>query len=621
MKRNLCALLILLISIFLISCEKETKEPKTNENKTTTDNRKVDVSNKKLWEAESNVVVIKDNESELVEFALNEFEDIFSEATELKLTSLFESEVTVEEDNFYYFIGQTDALFQNDIDVSYKKLGDSGVVIKTIDNCVYMSGATDKGTLYSVYEFLNRSFDYEYYAEDEIYIGDGTDADWLIFDYEYKPSISNPCVMAGELNKNEELYYRYRFQNYYDTWMRDNDDVYYAHTYFKILPKSIYESTHPDFYSPDGMNLCLTRDPMIVDEFVKRCKEVLSIDKEHTYFMLGQEDNFEFCHCASCENRKAELGGFSSAVMMEFTNKVVKELNEWLKEEDPTRNVIFVTFAYNDTKTPPVTYNESTKNYEPIDDSLIAEDNLSVQFVINMCDYYAPYTANKNIVNALEGWSALSKNLTIWEYSTNFDNYMDCFDNWNSFNKNLDWLSSYGVNYIVEQSAYNTNTSAFSEMRLYCMSKLMWDSSLNMNELVDNFMFYYYQDAYEDVKNYFEAIYSHVDELVKEKGISVRSGGTECMVKQNWSYTLLSSIKEKIVNAYNEIEKYKNTNTKKYNTLYSRIEKQELWVDYYIYKFYPIYIGDNTAQATYYNEWKTRARKYGLSMIREGEYL
>ncbi len=499
-------------------------------------------------------------------------------------------------------------------------MGDSGVVIRTDGNADYIAGATEKGTLYAVYEYMNRAFGYEFYADGETYISDGTDANRMKFDIVYRPSVANPCLMAGELNSDNTLYYKYRFQNYYQTWVADDTDVYYAHTYFKIMPKSKYYAAHPDWYSPDEehKNLCLTRDPEMIDEFVANCKKIILADGgKHNYFMLGQEDNFEFCGCDSCKKRIAELGGFSSGVMMEFTNEVVRRLNAWMAEEDLDYNITFVTFAYNHTKEPPVTYDESAKKYVPVSDTVVAEKNISVQYVINMCDYYAPYSNSRSIVAALDGWSALSDSLTIWEYSTNFENYLDCFDNFNSMAANIRLLESHGVDYIVEQSAYNTCTTAFSELRLYLWSKLMWDSKLDTSELIDDFIFRYYKDASDDIKAYFDELYGHVDSLVEQYGITVRSGGNECMVRQYWSRSVLNSLKQHITDAYEAIEPLKNTQLLRYNMLYGRIEKQALWVDYWKYKFYPTDLGNQDAIDAYYREWSARARKYGLTVVQE----
>ena len=580
--------------------------------------RIVEKTDEKIWSAKEQVVVLPDNCDELTEQAGLEFIRLFEEATEISADIEYEAEATVNADGYYYFIGETAALSDNKIDNSYALLGDSGVVIQTRDNVVYMTGATGKGTIYSVYEYMNRAFGYEFYASDETFIGDGTDANWLKFDYVYRPSVANPCMMAGELNADEDLYYKYRFQNYYQTWMAKNSDVYYAHTYFKILPKTEYQGEHSDWYSPDGQNLCLTRDPAMIDEFVERCKEVIEADDTHTYFMLGQEDNFGFCNCSSCTQRIEELGGFSSAVMMEFTNEVVRRMNAWLEETYPERNVTFVTFAYNHTKTAPVTYDEGTKKYIPVSETVIAEKNLSVQYVINMCDYYKPYETDSSIVAALDGWSAVSDNITIWEYSTNFNNYFDCFDNWNSMAENIRLLESHGVDYIVEQAAYNTCTTAFSEMRLYVWSKLMWDSALDTADLVDDFLFSYYKEAAEDVEKYYDAMYAHVDKLVLENGITVRSGGDECMNRKNWPYMKLKELKGYLTDAYASIEPLKASNLLRYNQLYDRIAKQALWVDYYIYTYYPIYLEDADE---FYREWKEAALGYGVTMTQEGAYI
>ena len=580
----------------------------------------VEKTNKKLWSASAQVVVTPDEPDALTEMAADEFADLFEQATELSVTMAKESNVTNDKDALYYYIGDTDAVNDAKIDHSYATLGDSGIVLKTVENVTYIAGATGKGHVYAVYEFMHRYFGYEFYAGDEVYIGDGSDANVLKFDITYRPSIANPCLMAGELNYDESLYYKYRFQNYYQTWMAKNNDpnqVYYAHTYFKIMPKSKYQAAHPDWYSKDGENLCLTRGgDELVQEFANNVKEVIETDDEHRYFMMGQEDNFGFCDCDSCKARREQLGGYASGVMMEFTNKVVRILNAWLKAEKPDRNITFVTFAYNETKEPPVTYNEETKKYEPVSATVVAEPNISVQYVINMCDYYAPYSASRSIVRALDGWSALSDSITIWEYSTNFNNYIDCFDNFNSMAQNLQLLESHGVDYIVEQAAYNTATTAFSELRLYLWSKLMWNNKLDTKELIEDFMYAYYQDVAEDMIGYFDTLYSHVDTLVAEHGVSVRSGGDECMKKEYWPNAKFTELKAYFNSMYETIEAYKDTQAVRYRKMHDRIEKQELWVDYYRYKFYPTRLEEDPDE--FFAAWRKTARKYGMTLIQEG---
>lgn len=562
------------------------------------------------------IIVLPDRATDVEEYAANELYELLTESTGLSFYVERESDVNVGANGYYWFVGDTSAAEAAGVQAEYEKLGDSGVVVKTVDNKMFLRGATDKGAVYAVYEYLNKAFEYDFFAEDEYYIGDGTDAKWLDIDLTYRPAISNPCMMYGELNSNSELFYKYRIQNYYETWMAKDGDVYYAHTYFKILPKEKWQQTHPDFYSPDGANLCLTRDPEIVDAFVESCKEIIVTDDVHRYMMFGQEDNFDFCDCQACKDRIEELGGFSSAVMMEFTNEVVRKLNAWLEETQPGRNITFVTFAYNHTKHPPVKLNEETGEYEPISPTVVAEPNLSVQYVINNCDYYNPYETQSSIVRALEGWDALTDTITIWEYSTNFTEYMDTFHNWKSVAENIRLLASHGVDYIVEQAAYNTCTSNFSELRLYVWSKLMWNPNLDVQTLIDEFMTYYYKDAADEMQNLFDSVYGYIDSLVSEYGLTVRSGGVEIMKKQYWSQLKLQSLRTIINETVESIAYLEDIFPEEYKTIYKRVMKQSVWIDYYLIKYYP-----NVISPEYQTAWKKLALSYGITLVGEGQWI
>ena len=190
-------------------------------------------------------IVLPDNATDIEEYAASELYDLLTESTGLSFYVEYEVNASVGDNGYYWFVGNTRAAAAAGVKAEYDKLGDSGVVVKTVDNKLFLRGATDKGTVYAVYEYLNQAFEYEFFAEDEYYIGDGIDAKWLDIDLVYRPAISNPCFMYGELNSNAELYYKYRIQNYYETWMAKSGDVYYAHTYFKILPKEKLQSTNP----------------------------------------------------------------------------------------------------------------------------------------------------------------------------------------------------------------------------------------------------------------------------------------------------------------------------------------------------------------------------------------
>ena len=221
MKKTAICLFLALVTVFAVACNKGGDPGgDTPEDPDAQYHRIVEDSGEKVWSAGAQVIVLPTARGSLVDEAAVEFSRIFKMATDLPVELEYEADVTsLDPDNYYYFIGKTDALAEEGIDISYDLLGDSGVNIQTRGNVTYMSGATDKGTLYSVYEYMNRAYGYEFYAAGEEYTDDGTDANWMVFDYIYRPSVANPCMMSGELNADSSLYYKYRFQNYYETWV------------------------------------------------------------------------------------------------------------------------------------------------------------------------------------------------------------------------------------------------------------------------------------------------------------------------------------------------------------------------------------------------------------------
>lgn len=560
-------------------------------------------------------IVIPDDADDKTVFAANELVYFFREATGATLAVYEESDVAKTER--LIVIGDTEMRKNANIEAS-ADLKDTGSCLQTSGSNVYLFGDTSFGDVNAVYDFLDFTFNYRFYAEDEIAIDTVTSANLLNFTgYCNVPDIDNMAFMYGELNNGMQYTRRLRSINYYQSWISDM----YAHTYFKILPPATYFADHEDWYSPAtdedgnptwGPNLCLTRSDEMVDEFVKRVETLIEEDETRNYFMLGQEDNFGFCDCSSCKAEIERLGS-SSAVMMEFTNEVVERVNAWLEENYPERDVHFMTFAYNHTKNPP-TKTDANGNQVLVSDSVKAADNLSVMFVINSVDYAVPYYENASVMSMLEGWSLVTDDITIWQYSTNFDNYMEPLFNWGTMKTNYETLSQYGVNYVVEQGSHNTNTATFTEMRLFVMSALARDTSLSTGELIDEFMNAYYKDAAPKMKELFEMYVNHLMKLV-ESGASVMSNGNYIMNANNWDYLLLERMLDKLDEALEAVKPLESTDSALYETLVSRIEKEGLWIRFCELTYHSGNFADINAAR---NEFVNDCYSYGITMASEG---
>lgn len=567
-------------------------------------------------------VVIPDDPDERDEFAADELVYFFRQATGITLPVYEESDAGAAD--HLLIIGDT-ALRREAGLTAPDSIGDTGTRLVTQGSNLFLFGKTPFGDINAVYDFLEYTYNYRFYSDGCFRIDSVGNAALKAFDYTCTPDIDNMAMMYGELNDGMSWTRRLRSINYYQSWI----SAMYAHTYFKILPPSTYLKDHENWYSPftaeeDGpANLCLTRggDEMI-DEFVKQVQILIEAetDESREYFMLGQEDNFSFCSCDSCTAKIKELGS-SSAVMMQFTNKVVEKLNAWLAEEHPDRTVHFMTFAYNNTKTPPVK-RDASGNYlrnaegkmEPVDESVKAVDNLSVMFVINNVDYAVPYYEDVSVMNMLEGWSVITDEITIWQYSTNFENYMEPLFNWGSMKTNYETLSDYGVFYIAEQGSHNTKTATFTEMRLFVMSQLARDNSLNTGDLIDEFMENYYGAAAPAMKELFNRYANHCMVLIGN-GCSVMSGGASMMNRNNWDFMLLERLLECIDEGIELLEPIKSTDPELYNTLYERVYKESLWIRFCELSYHGTYINNVEEERT---NFVNECYRYGITAPREG---
>ena len=568
-------------------------------------------------------IVIPDDPDERDEFAAEELVYFFRQATGITLPVYEESDVTASD--HLLIIGDT-ALRRNAGLTAPEEIGDTGTRLVTVGSNLYLFGNTPFGDINAVYDFLEYTYNYRFYSENCFRIDSNGSAKLQAFDYSFAPDIDSLAMMYGELNDGMSWTRRLRSINYYQSWISSM----YAHTYFKILPPETYQADHSVWYSPDTNsatgrpnNLCLTRGgDALVHEFVKQVEYWIEEDETRDYFMLGQEDNFSFCTCSECQAEIERLGGTSSAVMMEFTNKVVTKLNAWLAEKHPERNVHFMTFAYNHTKTPPVK-RDANGNYlrnadgkmEAVSESVKAVDNLSVMFVINNVNYAKPYSEDATVMNMLEGWSAITDEITIWQYSTNFENYMEPLFNWGTMKTNYKTLSDYGVFYIAEQGSHNTKTASFTEMRLFVMSQLARDTSLSTEALIDEFMDNYYLDAAPAMKELFRMYSNHCAELVGE-GNSVMSGGHEMMNSENWPYLFLVRLSKNIDDAMALIDPLKTSDPETYDTLYDRVYKESLWIRFCELSYWPMYVEGNlqTERKDFIND----CYRYGITMPSEG---
>ena len=160
-----------------------------------------------------------------------------------------------------------------------------------------------------------------------------------------------------------------------------------GHSFHVLLPPSVYQSAHPDWYSgSNGLQICLT-NPEVEAEMVRVIKAGLIERPEIDKVYVAQMDMAPLCSCSSCKASHSANGGESGTLII-FVNKIARAINSWLEQDSPGRVVNIQTFAYQSTLRPPT----KTVNGEvlPYNDQVIPDKNVTVRMAIDGASFFQP---------------------------------------------------------------------------------------------------------------------------------------------------------------------------------------------------------------------------------------
>lgn len=558
--------------------------------------------------------------------AASELKTFFREATGADLGDYVQDTGNLKSDIKYISIGFTNTLNNNVEGVDYDALGISGYSIKTVNGNVFISGQ-GAGLMNGVYEFLRAHFNYEYYTDGFHKIDDCSNEEVVLqtINEEYKPSFEYrlpsygfEISATGGYATDKMVGYRMQYNN---LSIKGVGGVQW-HNFFAAIPKSEYGSQHPDWFSPDGTQLCLTRDKDgLAAEMANKVKATLEANKAATFVMIGQQDNDDWCNCSACQNVISQYGGYNSATYILFMNAVSDKLQSYLNESGRT-DVKLGMFAYHKTQDAPVT----TVGGEV---ALIGGMKLNS----NVCVVYAPIEANyyvsfNDAVNALvkkniEGWSLVADNVLYWTYMENFGYYQLIFDNFGSMQENLQLLHKHKGWWIYNLAQYNNgNSTGFSRLKAYLNSKLMWNVNADVAALTDDFFSNYFGVASSYMRKYFDEyramtkyIYENEDKTIGKLSINghVPSG------KDFW-YSKLTAWLGYIDNALAEADKLAGVNDEERVRVRNAVTLESLFVRYALITYYSGKFQSDKL-LTMKQTWKADAAKLGVTMCGEHKSL
>ena len=256
----------------------------------------------------------------------------------------------------------------------------------------------------------------------------------------------------------------------------------FCHTFYPLVPPEKHFAEHPEWYSlikghrtHDGAQLCLT-NPRLRDFVVGRVREWLRESPDAQIISVTQNDCQGWCECPDC-NAMDEAEGSHSGTMVAFANYIAEKI------EPEFPNVAVDTFAYQYTRHPP-------KTIRP-------RHNVIVRLCSIECNFREPldHASNADFLADLQGWSRICPRLYVWDYTTDFKNYIHPHPNWFTLGPNERLLQKFGVKGLFEQGAYAGQGAEMAELRAWVLAQLLFNPQQDDRALIKEFLAGYYGNA------------------------------------------------------------------------------------------------------------------------------
>ncbi len=388
-------------------------------------------------------------------------------------------------------VGKTNREAAGDFDRD--ELGDDGFVIRSTGSTLWLVGGEARGTLYSVFTFLEDYLGCRFYTDT----------------FEKVPEAATVELQPIAEDKQIPVFISRK-----DWWTVANDPVYSAKRHvnsgaydscsFHNLP--LLAGTGDSVYGSDP---CLT-DENVYNLVLEGLRSSLAANPGADLVSVSQGDygSEKFCRCEKCM-AEVEQYGWSGHYLL-FVNRVA----DALREEYP--NVMVHTFAYGPTKEPP------TGGVRPA-------ENVMVQLCSHENCRFHPFTEctrafdvtrmalpDSDFAATLRAWSEICPFLSVWDYHANFASYTSTFPNWGALLPNIRLMADNNVKVYWPEGVYSGYGGEFDYLRAYLLSKVMWDPYMTEEEyyaLMDEFLEDFYGPGWASIREFIDFSMSVTDHL------------------------------------------------------------------------------------------------------------
>ncbi len=477
-------------------------------------------------------------------YATTEFVNFMSESTGVNLPLSIDSTVSYDPQGHYISIGHTKLAERAGVVADRDELNRDGFVVKTIDSNLYILGANDRGTIYGVYDFLEKMLGIRFISTDVTYIPEVEEVPLYETDIHEAPAFEYRNFYSYSMRDFDDFYTRLRFnapeRPISDTYGGRTDwytqlnglsgkydnlkAMFPTYPEFNVIHNAFYYvnpaewyDTHPEFFAADengntirdsAGTICQPNlvngltDEGELDESMEisvakvaleSLKAFILDDPDATVFFFGYND-WEVYDKTERTVMMSEKYGGQSGILMLFMNMLSREIEKWMAENNINREITLATFAYLHTKHAPVV-SDGKGGWKAVDERVIPAENISVRLAPIELDWY--YSVNdpnqrEEYQELISQWTYITDNFMVWTYEANFGNYLNYYPGIRQWSDNLHYFRDIGVKYMMMQGNYHGYGSWQQDMFTYVASRLLWNPDYKVQPLIDEFLLHYF---------------------------------------------------------------------------------------------------------------------------------
>ncbi len=448
-------------------------------------------------------IVVAADAGPSTQYAAKELQSFLKQISDAELPIVTDREpVAVHE----IMLGPSSHLKALSTSIDFKRLGDEGYVIRAVGPHLVIAGGTKRGNLYGVYGLLEDHLGCRWFAPDvsriprirRITLGSLDETKIPVL--EYREPYTFECLDGDWAARNRMNSSNARLDARHGGRVRFGDG-FFCHTFANLVSPAKYFKAHPEYFSlvggkrQDGYaQLCCTNDD-VIRICTEQIRAAMRAQPDATVFSVSQNDADKHCECPRCQ-AIARQEGSQGAPVLYLVNRVA----ESVEKEFPGKAV--ETLAYQWTRHPP-------KKMRPRPNVIVRLCSIECCFSHPLATCDSP--ESRAFRDDLVAWSKVSDRLWIWDYATDFGNYLLPFPNQRVRRPNIRFYVANHVKGIFVEDTYETPHSELSALGGYLTAKFLWDPDYDQDRAMTEFLRGYYGAAARPIRQYIDLIHDKVE--------------------------------------------------------------------------------------------------------------